>query len=57
MKSPALDSLLKQDMADVVAFQVKKTPTFYVNGKPLINFSEADLRTLIQKEVDVTYGN
>ena len=56
MKSPAIESVLKQDMADVAAFQVQKTPTFFVNGKPLLNFSEDALRTLIKKEIDVTYG-
>ncbi len=56
MKSPAIESVLKQDTADVAAFQVQKTPTFYVNGKPLLNFSEDALRTLIKKEIDVTYG-
>lgn len=56
MKSPAIESVLKQDMADVAAFQVQKTPTFFVNGKPLLNFSEDALRTLIKKEIVVTYG-
>jgi protein-disulfide isomerase len=55
MKSPALDSLLKQDMADVAAFQVKKTPTFYVNGKPLLNFGEDALRALVRQEIAVAY--
>ena len=56
MKSPAIESVLKQDTADVAAFQVQKTPTFYVNGKPLLNFSEDALRALIKKEIEVTYG-
>ena len=55
MKSPALDSLLKQDMADVATFKVQKTPTFYVNGKPLINFGEDALRALVKQEIDAAY--
>jgi len=55
MKSPALDSLLKQDMADVATFNVQKTPTFYVNGKPLMNFGEDALRALVKQEIDAAY--
>lgn len=55
MKSPALDSLLKQDMADVATFKVQKTPTFYVNGKPLINFGEDALRALVKQEINAAY--
>ena len=55
MKSPAIESILKQDMADVAAFNVQKTPTFYVNGKPLLNFGEDALRTLVKQEIDAAY--
>ena len=55
MKSPAIESILKQDMADVAAFNVQKTPTFYVNGKPLLNFGEDALRALVKQEIDAAY--
>jgi predicted DsbA family dithiol-disulfide isomerase len=55
MKSPAIESVLKQDTADVAAFKVQKTPTFYVNGKPLLNFSEEALRALVKQEIDAAY--
>jgi protein-disulfide isomerase len=55
MKSPAIESVLKQDMADVATFKVQKTPTFYVNGKPLIDFSEEALRALVKQEIDAAY--
>lgn len=55
MKSPAIESILKQDMADVAAFKVQKTPTFYVNGKPLLNFDEDTLRALVKQEIDAAY--
>lgn len=55
MKSPAIENVLKQDTADVAAFQVQKTPTFYVNGKPLISFSEDALRALVKQEIDAAY--
>jgi protein-disulfide isomerase len=55
MKSPAIENVLKQDTADVAAFQVQKTPTFYVNGKPLLSFSEDALRALVKQEIDAAY--
>ena len=55
MISPAIESVLKQDTADVAAFKVQKTPTFYVNGKPLLNFSEEALRALVKQEIDAAY--
>jgi protein-disulfide isomerase len=55
MKSPAIENVLKQDTADVAVFQVQKTPTFYVNGKPLVNFSEDALRALVKQEIDAAY--
>jgi protein-disulfide isomerase len=55
MKSPAIESILKQDMADIAAFKVQKTPTFYVNGKPLLNFGEDALRALVKQEIDAAY--
>jgi protein-disulfide isomerase len=42
-------------MADVATFKVQKTPTFYVNGKPLINFGEDALRALVKQEIDASY--
>jgi protein-disulfide isomerase len=56
MKSPAIESILKQDMADIAAFKVQKTPTFYVNGKPLLNFGEDALRALVKQEIDISYS-
>jgi protein-disulfide isomerase len=55
MKSPAIENVLKQDTADVAAFQVQKTPTFYVNGKPLLSFSEDALRALVKQEIVAAY--
>ena len=55
MKSPALDKLLAQDNADLTALKVQKTPTFYVNGKPLLNFGEDSLRALVKQEIETAY--
>ncbi len=34
-QDPAIDKIIEKDMADVEAAGVKKTPSFFVNGKPL----------------------
>lgn len=55
MESPSITSMLKQEVADLQALKVEKTPTFFVNGKPLAAFSEANLRAMVQLEVKVNY--
>lgn len=41
--NPAMDDILKIENADLVALKVKQTPTFFVNGKPLPSFGQAQL--------------
>lgn len=52
--SPAVDAVLAQDMADVRANKVEQTPTFFVNGKPLTEFSPQGLYNLVEAEIDAT---
>jgi len=33
-KPPGMQSLVQQDIEDLTALQVTKTPTFFVNGRP-----------------------
>lgn len=49
---PEVDEVLKIDVADVQANKVEQTPTFFVNGKPLVNFSEQGLIDLAKGEID-----
>ena len=49
--SPKINLVLKQDMADVKAANVRRTPTFFVNGKPLVSFGPQQLFELVQSEV------
>ncbi len=51
-KSPEIEAVLKQDVADVTTMAVAKTPTFFVNGKPLTEFGPDQLLALVQSEVD-----
>ena len=42
---------IRQDIADGVKLGVNKTPTFFVNGKPLPSFGYEQLATLVASEV------
>ena len=48
---PDLVGILNQDKADVETLNVRQTPTFFVNGRPLDPFGEAELRRLVASEV------
>lgn len=42
---------LQRDLKDGQTLGVRQTPTFFVNGRKLARFSEADLRALIDEEL------
>jgi protein-disulfide isomerase len=46
---------IEQDMADAKALQVTKTPSFFVNGKPLTQFGYKQLQALIENELRIQY--
>ena len=52
--SSAVDNVLAQDVADVQANDVRQTPTFFVNGKPLTEFSSQGLYNLVASELKAT---
>lgn len=49
--SPAIDAVVKQDVEDLTALQVTKTPTFFVNGRALASFGPGQLAALVEEEV------
>lgn len=51
MNSASTIAAINQDTTDLQMLGVQKTPTFFVNGKPLERFGEAQLRSLVAKEV------
>lgn len=55
MTSAEIARRLEQDMADVKTMQVTKTPTFFVNGKPLPRFGYDQLQQLVKSEVEANY--
>jgi len=57
MHSPEIAKIIEQDMADVRALNVQKTPGYFVNGKPLQTFGYQQLHNLIQTELNLQYPN
>jgi len=55
MHDAAIAKIIEQDMADVKALNVQKTPGYFVNGKPLQVFGYKPLYQLIQSELDAQY--
>lgn len=49
--SGEVDALLKLDMEDAKAVNVRSTPTFYANGKRLRQLDEVKLNELVQGEI------
>lgn len=45
------DAKIDRDRRDGQALGVRRTPSFFVNGRELARFSEADLRALIDEEM------
>lgn len=55
MNDPAIAKLIAQDMADAKTLNVRKTPGFFVNGKPLQNFGYNQLKELLEAEIKAVY--
>ena len=55
IRDPDLLAIVQQDLADGRALGVRKTPQFFVNGKPLLRFGRTPLKTLLDSEVAARY--
>lgn len=55
MNDPAIEKIIEQDLADAKTLTVRKTPGFFVNGKPLMTFGRQQLYELIQSEINIQY--
>lgn len=51
IKSKKFDAKIEQDRKDGQAIGVRRTPTFFVNGRELAMFGESYLRALIEEEM------
>jgi protein-disulfide isomerase len=55
MEDPRFLEILEQDLADIRTLGVRKTPQFFVNGQPLMQFGPEQLRSMISAEVAKQY--
>lgn len=55
MQSPEVQRNVEQDIADARALRVTKTPGYFVNGRPLVEFGYEQLLDLIQSEYNKYY--
>ena len=51
METAEIQAVLAQDIEDLTALQVSKTPTFFVNGRSLPSFGPEPLARLVAEEV------
>ena len=51
METPEIQAVLAQDIEDLTALRVSKTPTFFVNGRSLPSFGPEQLARLVAEEV------
>ncbi len=54
-RDPAAAEVLHLDAADVNRLKVTRTPTFFVNGKPLTDFGPDQLQALVKREIALAY--
>jgi protein-disulfide isomerase len=55
MASATIAQRIQQDLADARQLQVSKTPGFFVNGKPLVQFGSEQLVQLVDQEIRNQY--
>ena len=55
MRDPEIAAIIQQDLADVKTLNVRKTPGFFVNGKPLPSFGYKQLQELVESEINKYY--
>lgn len=55
MAQRVIEQRVQQDLADARQLQVTKTPGFFVNGKPLVQFGYDQLLELVNSEIRKNY--
>lgn len=55
VRSAEIARRVKQDMLDAQQLNVRKTPGFFVNGKPLVHFGYQQLKQLVDSEIAANY--
>ena len=55
VSSDNISNVIRQDVLDGKMLQVRATPQFFVNGKPLINFGYKQLSQLVEETINEVY--
>ena len=55
MNNTEIAKIIQQDLADAKTLNVRKTPGFFVNGKPLPRFGYQQLQELVDTEIEKYY--
>ena len=55
MNAPEIEKIIQQDLADASTLNVKMTPEFFVNGRPLPSFGPDQLKALVLDALDSAY--
>ena len=55
MNNPEIVGIINQDLADAKTLNVRKTPGFFANGKPLSSFGYKQLKELVDSEISKYY--
>ena len=55
LNDPEIEKIIQQDLADAKALDVRKTPGFFVHGKPLPSFGSQQLKELVDSEIKKYY--
>jgi protein-disulfide isomerase len=55
MHSSVITGRIRQDMSDARQLKVSKTPSYFVNGQPLLQFGYEELQTLVDGALDSQY--
>ena len=52
ISDPEIDAVLEQDAADVATVGVRQTPTFFIDGRPLLEFGAEPLIEMVRVQVE-----
>jgi len=55
MNDPRILEIIRLDITDAQTLSVRKTPGFFVNGKPLPSFGLSQLKALVNEEIEANY--
>ena len=57
MQSAEIVKRIEQEQADVQTVQVRQTPAFFVDGRPLLQFGADELREMVRLQVEAKKNN